>query len=139
MFRGDVVKFRVVNFRRRLQGAEDHRPAHLQRAQIALRKRASGEINGRDRKLLLVERPQIICQQPHLLQFRRSRGDGFANICKDVEFGCCRGGRAGGRFFSCRRHACLHRCRLWQREFHLVFCAQRPRLDPAFAHVAREL
>ena len=36
--------------------AKNHRPAHLQRAQIALRKRFAGKINGRDRQLFRLGR-----------------------------------------------------------------------------------
>src|SRR5438477_8723130 len=83
----DPAKLDIADSRGRLQRAKSDRPSDLQCAQIILRKRFPGEVNRRDRKLLLVERAEVIGQQPYLFELRRSCGDGFAKVGKPGEFG----------------------------------------------------
>ena len=51
MSASDAMKFRVVDFGRRLQRAEDYSPANLQSARIDLGKGFPGEVRRRNQKL----------------------------------------------------------------------------------------
>ena len=130
----DAAKFCSVDLGRADERAKNHRPAHLQRAQIALRKRPSGKINGGDRQLFVglidanIRRADrtfssfagvAAIASPTLANATKFRLASFRRICRLV---------AATRRKSAT--ACRESRERSQRQLQLVFLAQRPRFDP---------
>ena len=113
----------------RQQRALDDRAADVEHARVALRKRASGEVQRGDGQRVVVERAEIFAQDFDLLELAGGRGDGVADPGKRGELGwlgvrlrrgCRRSASAGAA------GAISPRGGRGERHFHLVLLAQAP-------------
>src|SRR5438309_2351817 len=150
----DAAKFRLTQLGRGHNSSIDDRAANLERAQIALGKRATGKIRRRERKLIRTQSAQIIREQPNFLELGWTRANCFADFGEFEEFGL--GSTRVSRVWFRRLAETIFSksprpakafgvastrdgCATQTREFELVLFRQRPCLHAAVAQVAREL